>query len=558
MRKTIETVRDWQIYLVIIIVGTIVYGKSVGFDFTYADDTQLVVMNQDVLGNFSNIPKLFETDAFISVTSPQLFYRPLMNVLFMIETHIGNDSPVVYHVTNVLLHLVCCLLVFKILEQLGCTKQLAGVLALLFCIHPLNASAVVWIPGRNDTMLAAFVLGSFFLLLRSLDTKRIGPLIGHFFLFFLALLTKETAVVFPLLTITYVYLFRRETPRRSVWILTIFIYTVLIIAWYALRSLVPETFAVHLKSDFLLASSMGNLPALLLYLGKVLFPFNLSIFPNLMDNSIWPGLASAILFLVVYVARKPSSSKGILWGFAWYLLFLVPTLISGIIFHEHRSYCAFLGLLFATSQLPLVQTLDLSRKLHALGFVALLAVFAIAAMVHSEQFRNRTAYATNAYVSDPSIDNSYASLAGLFIDDGNYDDAERVLRKGLARIPTMKTAHRMLADVLARRGDYPKAAQEYETYLRLDPLQLYTYIMYGKMCLDAGRADYASQLWKTSVTINPDYLLGYYYLANFYIHVKNDPDSAMMYAKQIQNRGETVMPDLLRAIQDNPLYGKRK
>ncbi len=557
MRKAIDLAQNWKIYLVIALVGAIIYGKSVAYKFTYADDTQLVVVNQDLLGSFANIPELFKTDVFISVTNPQLFYRPLLNILFMVETQVAKDSPAVYHISSILLHLGCCILVFNVLLQLGCAKQIAGMAALLFCVHPLNTSAVVWIPGQNDTLLAALLLGSFSFLLRALETKRIGPLIGHFILFFLALLTKESAIVFPILSVSYVFLFYRSTPRRSVWILSLIIYLFLIIAWFGLRSLVPQTFTVHMKSGFFLISSFNNLPALLLYFGKVFFPFNLSIFPNLTDNSVWPGLVSVVLFAAVFLIRRPSSMERILWGLGWFLLFLVPTLISGIIFHEHRAYSAFLGLLFAMAQLPLVQSVDLSKKFHVLGFITVLALFAVIAMLHSEQFRNRTAYATSAYISDPSIDDSYAGLAGLFIDEGNYDDAERVLRKGLARFPTMKTAHRMLGDILARRSEYAKAAQEYEISLRNDPLQLYTYVMYGKMCLDAGRVDDASRLWRTSVAINPNFLLGYYYLANLYIHVKNDPDSAMMYARQIQQRGVEVMPELLHAIQDNPLYGKK-
>jgi Tfp pilus assembly protein PilF len=557
MRKAIHSVRDWQIYLAIVVVGTIVYGKSVTYKFTYADDTQLVVINQELLSNFANIPKLFETDVFISTTSSQVFYRPLLNILLMIETHIGKDSPVVYHCTNILLHLACSILVFVVLQQLGSTKPIAGIAALLFCVHPLNASAVVWIPGQNDTLLTLLLLGSFSFLLRALDTGRIGPLIGHFILFFLALLTKEPAIVLPILSVSYVIFFRRTTLPRSVWIIALSSYFVLIVVWYGLRSLVPQTFTVHLTSDFLIARYLSNLPALLLYFGKIFFPFNLSIFPNLMDNSIWTGVLGIALFLAVYLIRRPSSAKGILWGFGWFLLFLIPSLVSGIIFHEHRAYCPFLGLLFAVTQLPLVQSVDLSKNIHVLGFVSVLAVFAVVAMLHSEKFRNRTAYATSAFTSDPSIDNSYACLAGLFIDEGNYDDAERVVRKGLARIPNMKTAHRMLGDILAHRGEYGMAAQEYETYLRLDPLQLYTYIVYGKMCMDAGRIDDAPRLWKTSVRINPNFILGYYYLANFYLRVKNDPDSAMIYARQIQQRGVSVMPELLRAIQENPLYGRR-
>jgi hypothetical protein len=77
------------------------------------------------------------------------------------------------------------------------------------------------------------------------------------------------------------------------------------------------------------------------------------------------------------------------------------------------------------------------------------------------------------------------------------------------------------------------------------------------MCLSAGRNDDAARLWKRSVMINPHFLLGYYYLANFYVRVRNDPDSAMMYAKEIQRRGVAVMPELLRAMQDSLLSKKK-
>ena len=114
----------------------------------------------------------------------------------------------------------------------------------------------------------------------------------------------------------------------------------------------------------------------------------------------------------------------------------------------------------------------------------------------------------------------------------------------------MNTSHRVLADILAHRGNFSQAATEYETSLRLNPLQLNTYIAYGKMCIDAGRPDEAARIWRTSVAVNPGFILGYYYLANFYVHVKNDPDSSMMYVRQIQERGMTVLPELLQAIQE--------
>jgi protein O-mannosyl-transferase len=552
------SIRDSHIYLLISLVACVIYAKSIVYQYTYFDDIYLLVVNQEFLSNPSNILKLFTTDVFISVTDPQVFYRPLMNLLFMFEMQILKDSVVIFHITNIILHIGCSLLLFVLFKQLKLSRHIAAAAALLFCAHPLNTSAVVWIPGRNDMLLTLLVLASFSMFLRALDTKRTWPMVGHMIFFFLALLTKETAFALPILIPMYVFFIRRESPPRTTIFSAGVTYLGLVGVWLGLRSMVTRTYEVHQSLAAVAMSWLNNVPAFVLYAGKAFLPFNLSIFPNLADQSLILGAVFLLLFGVAYALDRPASSRQLIWGLGWFFLFLAPTFLSGNIFHEHRSYCALVGLLFAVAQLPLIQKVDFARPVHVLGLVAVLAVFGVIAMVHSEHFRNRTAYATSAFLSSPSIDESYSALAGLYLDEGNYAPAERVLRAGIARNPAMKALHRMLGDVYANRHAYALAANEYETSIRFEPLQLYTYINYGKMCLEVHRLDDAARLWKRSVFLNPEFLLGYEYLANFYIYTKNDPDSAMIYARQIQQRGVEVMPELLRAIEENPLYGKRK
>jgi predicted Zn-dependent protease len=140
-------------------------------------------------------------------------------------------------------------------------------------------------------------------------------------------------------------------------------------------------------------------------------------------------------------------------------------------------------------------------------------------------------------------------LGGAYIDQGQSAAAEKVLLAGIQKRPSISTVHRMLGDVYAKRGDVLHAAQEYQISLQREPLHLYAYINYGKLCLQTGAYDQAVQLWKTSVAINPEFILGYYYLANYYIHTKGDPDSAMFFIREIQDHGSVVMPDLLEAVE---------
>jgi tetratricopeptide (TPR) repeat protein len=552
MKKILRRVRDWQICCIIAFVGIAVYGKSIVYDYTFSDDTQLLVVNQEFLGNPANLPKLFTTDVFISMANPNIFYRPLLNLLFMLEMQVSKDTPVLYHITNILLHLGCSVLVFILFRKLNLSKLLSAAASLLFCVHPLLSSAVVWIPGRNDTLLTIFVLGSFIFFLRALETKRAGPFLWHVLLLFFALLTKETAVVAPVLFLSYAYFIGRKKFRRTQVFSALFIYAFVVGAWLFLRSLVTLPFEVRRTLGSQIASWLGNTPAFILYFGKIFFPFNLSIFPNLADQSLLLGWLSIALFIGALFIRKPKSFGHILWGLGWFFLFLAPTMIIGPIFHEHRAYCSMVGVLLAVACLPLVQSIDFSGKTPALCLAAIVVAFGVVTMIHEEQYNGRAAYVTSAFASAPGVDESYSGLAGLLMDEGNDGAAEKVLRAGIERKPAMKIVHRMLGDVYSRRHQYALAAKEYETSLRLEPLHLYTYINYGKMCLNDGRVDDAARLWKTSVLVDPDFLLGYYYLANCYIHCKNDPDSAMIYVRQLQKRGVAVLPELLRAIENHP------
>ncbi|HET9131180.1 MAG TPA: hypothetical protein VFO86_09545, partial [Terriglobia bacterium] len=263
MLSDFDAIRNRHIIFILVLASLILYAKSVSFTYTFTDDVRLVALNQGVLDDFRNFPRLFTTDAFMSVGSTQLFYRPLMNVLFMLESQIASGSTALHHGTNVLLHLACCILLFRVLMQLGTVRTLAGLAALLFCVHPLNTSAVVWIPGRNDTLLTLWILGSFSVLLQAVTTKKLLSLIGHFVLFLGALLTKESAVVFPVLTVSYLWLFHRGDVTRKLWLAGIAGYCLATMVWFGLRSLVPETSAVHMKTDFILVNAIRDLPAIL-------------------------------------------------------------------------------------------------------------------------------------------------------------------------------------------------------------------------------------------------------------------------------------------------------
>ncbi|HEU4719527.1 MAG TPA: hypothetical protein VFU15_16905, partial [Bacteroidia bacterium] len=119
----------------------LLYAVTLGYGFSPMDERWLITQEQATLSHFSNLPKLFTTSTL------GFYYRPFLNVTFMIDTVTGGGDKMYFHLTNILLHAVCCALLFRFFLVSGIEKHVAFFAALLFAVHPVNVHAVAWIPG---------------------------------------------------------------------------------------------------------------------------------------------------------------------------------------------------------------------------------------------------------------------------------------------------------------------------------------------------------------------------------------------------------------------------
>src|SRR6185312_13912488 len=169
------------------------YARTVSYEYIGLDDTTLIETNYKFIKNFNNIPTAFTKHVMYSGTTldnEKDYYRPMLTLSFMIDAHIaGNAKPRWYHFANILYHLTACLLLFTLLYKLKVNSIATFLLTVLFSIHPVVDQAVAWIPGRNDTLLAIFVLSSFIFLLKYIETKEFKTLGWHIIFFGCALFT---------------------------------------------------------------------------------------------------------------------------------------------------------------------------------------------------------------------------------------------------------------------------------------------------------------------------------------------------------------------------------
>jgi len=161
---------------------------------------------------------------------PQLEqYRPMLPVSLSLNRALsealGLDPLVGYHLGNIALHLVLCLVLYAFFRELldhwsglapgRARARLALSGALLYAVHPVAAVPVNYLCARDLLMMTIFLAGSLWVYAR---WRRLGggrwrwPLIVGLML--LSLLSKTNAVVAPLLVLLFELLPARQSPWR--------------------------------------------------------------------------------------------------------------------------------------------------------------------------------------------------------------------------------------------------------------------------------------------------------------------------------------------------------
>ena len=149
-------------------------------------------------------------------------YVPLSWMTLGLDYVVWGMNPTGYHLTSLVLHSGCAVLVFflarrllirgnaALAEEPRLLAASAGAAALLFAVHPLRVESVAWVTERRDVLSMCFYLASILMYLRALASAGRAPYGIAVGLFVCALLSKATAMTLPaVLLIVNVYPLRR-------------------------------------------------------------------------------------------------------------------------------------------------------------------------------------------------------------------------------------------------------------------------------------------------------------------------------------------------------------
>ncbi|MDO9390388.1 MAG: tetratricopeptide repeat protein [bacterium] len=460
-------------YIWLLLAVALVYGQTVRFGFVGYDDVSLVSRQAGQALDLGRIKAALSESVF--GPGPGLFfYRPLLTLSLMVDSAIAAGRPWIFHLSNVLFHLAAVWLAFALFLKLKLSRPAVFAAALLLAVHPALASAVSWVPGRNDTMLAVWTLAAMLSLLQFLETGKIRYLVAQGICFLAALLTKETALVFPVAALTAMLLLPDKgvaNPRKV--ILPVLVWLTAVILWYLARSRAMAGYG-PVPLSFLAPREV--IVTLVSVFGRIGLPFDLTLVRDLKDINLVYGLISLAALIAAAVIGGIRNKRAFAFGAIWFGLFLLPGLAlagDSNAFLDHRLYLPLVGLLILLPELKIFD-LPFGSKSTTMGWLFLAVLLGSVSFVYSRSFKDDLSCWTRAVKRSPNSALAHNALGLAYSQRNNSPAAEkeylkarqiskRFVKAGLnlgilyLKNDRLENAGQALKEVLSVRPDLPGA-----------------------------------------------------------------------------------------------------
>ncbi|MBK9257271.1 MAG: tetratricopeptide repeat protein [Saprospiraceae bacterium] len=467
-------------------------------------------------------------------------YNPLTIWTFALEKRIfGLDSPFNWHLNNVLLHLICVLLVFRIGTFLGLRWLGAFILALLFGIHPMRVESVAWVTERKDVLFGVFYLGA---MLQYIKFKIDGKSIRWAWitvLFILSLFSKIQAVSLPLSLIAIDYFMDKKWEFKSVlnkipfFGLSLFfgIYGMMELKAFGSLSVVEDT----TNFSFFQRLFVGAF-SFLIYIVKWIFPFRMSPlypYPNNFPWYFWPSILMAPITLFVLYKSYVTERKVIFFGLSFFIVnivFLLQILGAGQGYLADRfTYIAYLGLFFIIAYYgeQAIQTKPQLKNVILGGGAVYLLVLGFITFQQNKIWKDSGTLWTHVLKYYKQTTLPYGNRANFYRDKGMYTEALRDYNATIAMKDQQPQAYNSRAKLfftLAKgRDTLLMALNDYNKAIEYEPNDGEFHVNRGATYARLGDFEKAIENFNKGIELKPDHAVGYLNRSVIYNNMGNIP-----------------------------------
>lgn len=569
--------QDWKYIGISLGVTLIAFISVIGHQFVnWDDDFNLANNKSTALLNWDNVVNIFSEHVIGN-------YNPLPILTFAIERSIVGLDPTLYHINNLILHLVCVFFVYRVFRSLNLTALTSGAGALLFGIHPMRVESVAWVTERKDVLFGAFFLSALWLYIQYVKT---GYVKKYFYaamgLFVFALFSKIQAVSLPLTMLLVDYYYRRPLSIKLViekWAFFLLSLIIGLVGFYFLSqqgSIDDKTNYSFLQRLMVGGFSLG------VYLLKFIVPYEMSPlypYPAVLPVEVYIGPFVGIGVLAFAFIAFKKDWRPYLFGLLFFIfnvMFVLQIVGAGQGYLADRfTYIPYIGLIFMViygGQWLFKEKTNVAKPA-MYGFAVVMILFFVMTWRQNQIWHDSDTLWTHVLKSQDKTPLPYRNRANYRRDQGRIEEALADYNAALSLKPD-GALYNSRAKLYFNQQKYDKALTDYNKAIETDSTQGEFYVNRGAVFALTGQLELALQDFTKGLILDPEHANGYKNRSLVYqsfgqwqksldditIYLGMHPEDADLWyesgrLKNILNQFGPAVNDLNRAIQLNGKQG---
>ncbi len=506
--------------IIVLLITCLSFLPSLKNNFVNWDDDILVVKNPDIRQiSWPQLKKVFTS--YYAGT-----YIPFTILSFSVEYQFFKSEPYIYHFTNLILHLLNCLIVFLIIFVLTRNITVSFITAVLFGIHPLRVESVAWVTERKDVLYALFFLGSLLSYLYYLQRRKISYYYLSLILFIFSFLAKGMAMTLPfILLLVDRFRGRRFDKRLFLEKVPFFVIAVVsgIMAIIAQQTLRGHTFPF-------LKNILIAIYVFIFYIYKIIFPVQLYAFypfPTGITNRLPPPffITPIILVLLIWaVVYSRRYTNKIAFGGLFFAITILPVTqlipVAGPEIAANRyTYIPSIGILFIAAYLLyqlLRNRLVSIRVITLMGFIAVAGYFSIRTYHRCGIWKDSITLWSEVLKNFPKSPHAYNQRGLGYLERERYIEAIDDFTRAININPDFVGSYNNRGIAYRALGRYGLAYNDFSDAVMLDSNFVDAYYNRGNLYMKIGEYDSAIDDYSRVIGIRPDYFDAYINRGNAY------------------------------------------
>jgi len=523
-------------YLIIIAVTYFVFNNSLQNGFVFDDES--VVVNNPSIQNPDNVLKYFTgEEGFHKVIGK--YYRPIVSSSYLMDFSIWGMDPYGFHLTNIIIHIISCLLLFRILSLMFSRYKYRNLFSLfgtlIFAVHPIHTEAVTWICGRTDSIVTMFFFASFLFYILftgyshhgNIDKRSDQDNSGNYLYLILSLLfyvfgllSKEMIVTMPVIILLYDFVYRKKNlqylkENYLSYLLFIAVTGIYLLIRESVLSGVPDRdsylYFFNKDTEVVFWTMIKTIPV---YFRLLFAPFGLLYHYNgvitdsssILDFSALLSLIFifALIGLSVFFYKRDSI---ISFCILFFLVTLLP--VMNIIPTMNLMAERFLYLTSFSLIVLITHLLMLASNKRDFGMLIVGVLIIIISLGYMTYLRNMD-WKTNETLFSSAI--GYEGSV-ILVNEGNiyskskkFDEAKKKYKRAIELRDNNLLAHHNLGLVYMIEGKLDSAEMRISRGIMIDSNAADGYYQLATIYNTLGKNEEAIQLLEKLQTINPNYM----------------------------------------------------